>query len=83
MEPLDVRVGQTRGQPEGREPRCVQDFVRVRVADATEDRGIRQGTFQGVVLARQRCAEGVEIGVEGLQAARVVRCEPRPAADEM
>src|SRR5437867_6145325 len=41
IEPLDVGVGQTRGQREWREPRGVQDLVRIRVADAAEDRGVR------------------------------------------
>ena len=52
---------QLRGQRERRQPRAVQDLVRVGVADAAEQARVGQRALEGVVLARERCAERCEV----------------------
>ena len=49
----DLRVGEPRRERDGGELRRVEDLVGVRVSDAGEERRIRQGAFQRVVLAPQ------------------------------
>ncbi len=49
----------------------VENFVRVGIADAAEDGGVGEGALQGAVLAGERGAEGLEVGGEHIDAARV------------
>ena len=66
-----------------RQPRAVQDFVGVRVADAGEEPRIGQRPLQRVVLARKARGERREVRVLDLQAAGVEARERRLADDEV
>ena len=67
----------------GREPGAVQDLVGVRVPDPGEEPGVGERALERVALARQRRAEGGEIGVERLEPAAIERGERGGAADEV
>ena len=69
------------GQRQRRQPRAVQDLVRVGVADAAEQARIGQRALERVVLAREARGERLEVGVERLRARRdrASRAPPRRA----
>ncbi len=71
------------GELHGREPRPVQDLVRVGVADPAQDRGIGEEPLEGVVLAEQRGAETPRDRLEHLDPAGVVLAQRGLALDEM
>src|SRR5262249_43854468 len=50
-ETSDLLVREVAGELHGREPRPVQDLVRVRVADPAQDRGIGEEPLESVALA--------------------------------
>jgi hypothetical protein len=51
MQTLDFAFLEALAQLDGREPRSVQDFVRIGVSDPTKQVWIREGSLEGVVLA--------------------------------
>src|SRR5439155_1341776 len=76
-------VGELARELHGREPRAVQDLVGVGVADPAQDRGIGQEPLERMVLADEGGAEGLDVGLEHLEPARVVLEERRLAMDQM
>jgi hypothetical protein len=64
------------GEGDGRQPSCVQDFVRIGVADSAEEAGIGEGALERAVFCGECIAEGTQIagedfdstGIDGLQA---------------
>ena len=83
MQPLDFLLGEPVGDLEGRQLGPVQDLVGVGVADPAEQVRVRQRAFQRVAPARQRAAEGLEVGPEDLEAAGIVRLQPLLAPNEV
>src|SRR6185437_6317208 len=65
----DLVVGQQAGELDGRQPRAMEYFVGVRIADAAEQSRIGERAFDRVALAAQPLAEFVEPGVERLESA--------------
>src|SRR5882724_462031 len=83
VEPRVLTVAERPRLPHGREPRAMQDLVRVRVADAREDVRVGQRALERVVLAGDRAAELLRVTGEGIDPARVERLKPRLTPHEM
>ena len=79
----DLLGGQLRAHRERREPRAVQDLVRIGVADAAEQARVGQRALERVVLARERRRELLRDRIEHLEAAGIVRGEPGLARDDV
>ena len=73
---------QFQGHGDGRKVRTVQDFVRVGIADSTEQAWISQGALDGVTLAHQSGGEIFERRVEHLEASTVEVAEAVRAGDD-
>src|SRR6185503_14705554 len=76
-------VGQGARELQRREPRGVQDFVRVRVADTAEEMRVGQRALERVALARQRLVKLLRRRLERLDAARVERAKRVLAANQL
>ena len=61
----------------------MQDLVGVRVADAAEEAGVRQGPLEGVILPHQDGLEGGKISLQHLQATGIVIAEGGCIPDDM
>ena len=81
VEPRDLLSFQLVRHPDGRQPRPVQDLVRVGVADAVEKMGVGEGALERVALVRQRLAKLGGRRLEDVEPAGVVtrRARPPPA----
>src|ERR1039457_3048499 len=75
VETGDLRVGESRRESDRRKLRSVEDLVGVRVSDAGEERRIRQGAFQRVVLAPQARGKDLARRTERLETAGIERDE--------
>src|SRR5262249_18241472 len=83
MQPLDLLTKKFLGQGHGRELRGVQDFVRISIADSTEQPGISNRSLQRMVAAGERltkCAQGTP---KHFQSARVHRAQSCFAPDNV
>ena len=83
VEPFDFLRRELAGQLERRQPRRVQDLVRVRVPNAREQARIGEGALERVRLACQRRSERPEVGCEHVDAAGVVGGESQRATREI
>ena len=79
----ELLVGQRARQLERRQPRRVQDLVRVGVADAAEQMRIGERALQRVALAGERLVKLFARGVERLDAAGIERAQRRLAAHQL
>lgn len=70
-------------QRHGREPGAVQDFVRIRIANAAEQVRIGQGALERVISQRERRAEFLQRAVEDIQTSRFVNPQGRFALNEV
>ena len=73
----DFCVAQATRQLHGRQPRGVQDFIRVGVADAAENVRVGQGALERVVLAREPLGERRQCRVEHFEPTGIERAELR------
>lgn len=83
MEARDLIFCQLSGQPEWREPRTMQDFIRVGVANPAEKPWIGQGPLECPVFLEKGVGEGPCVGLENLEPAAIKLCERVISADEM
>ena len=75
VEPADVCVGHLRGQRHGRQPRPMQDLIRVRVPDAAEQPRIGQRPFEGMALRRQSRGERGPVCTQYFESPAVECCQ--------
>ena len=80
---LPFFIGEFLGHRNGRELRGMQDFVRVSIADTTQQARIRERPLERVIFGGERRAEGLEIGGKDVNAAGVQRRKIRLPADEV
>ena len=73
MQQTDLVSRQLTSQLEGRQPRTMKNFIRIRVPDAAEQMGIRQRSLQRVIFSLERFNKGVEACGHHLEAARIDR----------
>src|SRR5713101_9405344 len=83
VEPRVLAVAQRTRLPHRREPRAMQDLVRVRIPDAGEDVRVGQRALERVILARDGVAEFRLGAGERLDPAGVERDDRRLALQEM
>ena len=77
MQPRDRLAIEPARQQHRRQPRRVEDLVRVRVADAAQQPRVGQRPLERVILARQRCAEFVDGRRQHVDAAGIERGQCR------
>ena len=79
----DLRRSQRARERQRRELRSMQDFIRIRIADAAEQPRIRQASLQRVALDDQTFCEFIQDASQHIDATWIGSLQPFSALDEM